>query len=69
MPYVSNQELPLSVREHLPLRAQEIFLATFNRTYEDREGDPRQEEIAFRIAWSAVKKRYHKVGSGWQPNE
>ena len=30
---------------------------------------PRQEEIAFRIAWAAVKRCYHKVGERWLPSE
>jgi cation transport regulator len=25
----------------------------------------RREEIAHRVAWSAVKKSYHKVGDEW----
>jgi len=28
-------------------------------------GDPRQEEIAFRVAWAAVKRVYIKVDSEW----
>ena len=28
-------------------------------------GDPRQEEIAFRVAWAAVKRVYVKVDSEW----
>ena len=29
----------------------------------------RVEEIAHRVAWAAVKKRYRKVGSSWVPRE
>ncbi|MGO9132459.1 MAG: ChaB family protein, partial [Methylovirgula sp.] len=32
------------------------------------ENDPRQEEAAFRIAWAAVKKHYHKAGDHWIAN-
>jgi cation transport regulator len=67
MPYASNEDLPLSIRQHLPLEAQEIFRKAFNsawRTYADRE-PARLEEIAHRVAWSAVKKRYRKVGEEW----
>ena len=57
MPYTTTADLPPAVR-HLPPHAQEIFLATFNNaweTYADR-GPQAQEEIAFRVAWAAVKK-------------
>ncbi len=67
MPYASNEDLPPSVRDHLPLHAQDIFRAAFNSAYDEYSGDPRQEEIAFRVAWAAVKKQYHKVGDRWLP--
>ena len=67
MPYASNEDLPPSVRDHLPSHAQDIFRAAFNSAYDEHRGDPRQEEIAFRIAWAAVKKRYHKIGAHWLP--
>ncbi len=69
MPYASNEDLPPSVRNHLPQHAQDIFRATFNSAYQDHHDDPRQEEIAFRVAWAAVKKSYHKVGDNWLPRE
>ena len=49
--------------------AQEIFLSAFNsawQSYADR-GPHEQEEIAFRVAWAAVKKRYRKQGETWVP--
>jgi cation transport regulator len=69
MPYPSNDDLPTSVRRHLPEHAQDIFREAFNhawRTYGEREPD-RREEIAHRVAWAAVKKRYRKVGDDWLP--
>ena len=69
MPYTSNDDLPSSVRDHLPPHAQDIFRAAFNSAYDDYRGDPRQEEIAFRIAWAAVKRSYHKVGERWLSSE
>ena len=65
MPYASNADLPASVRSHLPDHAQDIFRAAFNHAFESHHSDPRQEEIAHRIAWSAVKRLYKKVGSSW----
>lgn len=65
MPYASNADLPASVRSHLPEHAQDIFRAAFNHAFESHRGDPRLEEIAHRIAWSAVKRQYEKVGDAW----
>lgn len=69
MPYSSNEDLPASVRDHLPSHAQDIFRAAFNNAFAEYSGDPRQEEIAFRVAWAAVKKSYRKVGRDWLPRE
>jgi len=66
MPYSVNQDLPPSVRDHLPEHAQDIFREAFNHAYEAHKRDPRQEEAAFRIAWAAVKRRYEKVGDVWE---
>jgi cation transport regulator len=55
------------VRDHLPRHAQEIFLAAFNHAWQAHADDRDVERIAFRIAWSAVKKRYRKVGDEWVP--
>lgn len=66
MPYSRTAELPPAVRR-LPPHAQEIFLSAFNtawQTYAGRRPHER-EEIAFRIAWAAVKKRYRKIGDAW----
>jgi cation transport regulator len=71
MPYASNEDLPRSVRSHLPPHAQDIFRSAFNhawQTYGDR--DPaRVEEIAHRVAWAAVKRRYQKLGDTWVPRD
>lgn len=67
MPYAANKELPQPVRAHLPEHAQDIYRAAFNRAFADYDGDPRQEEIAHRIAWAAVKRRYAKGDGDWVP--
>ena len=67
MPYGRNADLPASVRDHLPDHAQDIFRAAFNHAFAAHAGDPRQEEIAHRIAWAAVKRFYEKVGERWEP--
>jgi cation transport regulator len=67
MPYASNDDLPPAIRLHLPPHAQEIFRAAFNNAWKRYgERDPeRREEIAHRIAWSAVKRQYRKLGDRW----
>lgn len=60
MPYQKITDLPDSVKNHLPKHAQEIFLAAFNNALEEYE----EEERAFKVAWSAVKRDYEKGEDG-----
>jgi len=66
MPYLSNEDLPMSVRAHLPEHAQDIFRAAFNSAW-DRYGG--RDDVARRIAWAAVKRHYHKLGKDWVPSD
>jgi cation transport regulator len=63
VPYASNEQLPPSVREHLPPHAQDIFREAFNRAFVQYD----DEATVFRIAWAAVKRRYEKVAGEWVP--
>jgi cation transport regulator len=65
MPYATNEALPASVKDHLPRHSQDFFREAFNNAWEQYDRDRRREEIAFRVAWAAVKKQYHKVGETW----
>lgn len=65
MPYVSNADLPPSVRHHLPDHAQDIYREAFNHAFAAHSADPRQEEASHRIAWAAVKRSYVKDGTQW----
>ncbi|MDN4523590.1 ChaB family protein [Fictibacillus fluitans] len=56
MPYDSIKELPDSVKDNLPHHAQEIFKEAFNSASDEYK----EEETAFKVAWSAVKKKYEK---------
>lgn len=67
MPYLTNDDLPMSVQRNLPEHGQDIFREAFNHAWQEYAGDPRQEEIAHRVAWAAVKKAYVKVGNEWVP--
>ncbi|MCC6805522.1 MAG: ChaB family protein [Anaerolineae bacterium] len=66
MPYDRLSELPDSVRDHLPKHAQAIYKEAFNSAWDQykdadkRRGDATREEIAHKVAWSAVKDVYEK---------
>ena len=71
MPYRSNEDLPLGVRNHLPPHAQDIFREAFNHAWEQyRYPEQRwmggtQEDVARRVAWAAVKNKYQKQDTIW----
>lgn len=66
MPYSSISNLPDSVRDNLPRHAQEIYKEAFNNAWDEyadrdeRRGDESREEVAHKVAWSAVKQKYEK---------
>lgn len=66
MPYQKREDLPASVRDSLPAAAQEIYLAAFNsacaqyQAPEKRRQGASLEEVAHKVAWAAVKKKYSK---------
>ena len=65
MPYKQLNDLPKSVREHLPEHAQEIYRAAYNNAWREYAQD---EERAHKVAWAAVKMKYEKnpAGGQWQ---
>ncbi len=74
MPYSRKTELPRGVQNVLPKKAQEIFSESYNnaekqyREKEKRRGNVSLEEVASKVAWSAVKKKYKKGEDGkWHP--
>ena len=75
MPYSELKELPESVKSVLPEHAKEIYLAAFNNAWEeyrdldDRQGENSREETAHKVAWSAVKQKYKKVGDEWKSKD
>lgn len=70
MPYDTVNDLPESVRDNLPGHAREIYKEAFNSAFdqyrdkEDRKGDASREETAHKVAWAAVKQKYHKNDKG-----
>jgi cation transport regulator len=74
MPYSTTSELPENVKGVLPAHAQDIYKEAFNSAYEqyddpkERRGSTSREDVARRVAWSAVKKSYQKDSAGkWRP--
>lgn len=69
MPYATNDDLPPSLRHTLPEHAQDIFRSAFNAAWQSygRSDPGHREEIAHRVAWAAVKRRYRKEGGHWVP--
>lgn len=71
MPYDELEDLPESVRNVLPKHAREIYRAAYNNAWdeyddaEDRRDDDSREETAHKVAWAAVKNKYHKEGDRW----
>jgi cation transport regulator len=67
LPYASIADLPPPVQSHLPLHAQEIYLAAFNNAWTEYQsrGVEQPEQTAHRVAWAAVKRKYRKSGERW----
>ncbi len=68
--YKVKKELPDSVKDNLPPDAQDIYKEAFNNAWE-RFVDPSKlkyggdrETASHRVAWFAVKKKYHKNEEG-----
>ncbi len=71
MPYKNRKDLPDRVKDNLPTHGQEIYKEAFNSAWgqykdpEDRRGEASREEVAHRVAWSAVKEVYEKQDGDW----
>jgi len=67
MPYPTNTDLPPALQRRLPAHAQDIYREAFNHAWTQYgEREPwRREEIAHRVAWAAVKRRYRRAGEVW----
>ena len=70
MPYENNSELPEMVKNNLPEHGQDIYREAFNNAWEEyknpseRRGNESREEVAHKVAWSAVEKVYEKNSNG-----
>jgi cation transport regulator len=64
MPYKKTDKLPKNIKSILPIKAQEIYLKVLNNALEEYK----DEVVACKVAWSAVKRGYKKGASGnWIP--
>ena len=64
MPYKNLDELPDNVKD-MPKGAQEIFRSAFNSAWDTYADSEDRESKSFAIAFSAVKRKYHKIGDEW----
>jgi cation transport regulator len=75
MPYSSNSDLPDSVKDNLPAKAQDIYREAYNSAWEqyrdpeERRGDSSREETSHAVAWAAVKKQYTKTNGEWRKKQ
>ena len=77
MPYKTIKDLLDSIQHTLPHHAQEIYLAAYNNARsqyfrKEKRRDPQDslEEICHKVAWTAVKDKYHKDTTGkWVSND
>ncbi len=75
MPEDEEEQLSESTKkriDELPKHAQEIYKeahANALKRYQDsdkrRDSDESPEEVAYKVAWSAVKNEYGKQGDKW----
>jgi cation transport regulator len=72
MPYANNSDLPESVTKHLPDHAQDIYRSAFNSAWDEykspkerRNSSETREQVAHKVAWAAVKKKYTKKEDQW----
>lgn len=65
MPYSSIDDLDKDLKNVLPKHAQSIYMRAFNSAVLDQG---KSEDVARRIAWAAVKRKYRKGEDGkWHP--
>jgi len=70
MPYKNLDDLPERVKGNLPKHTQEIYKEAFNNAWdqykepEERRGNESRETVSHKVAWSAIKEKYHKDRSG-----
>jgi len=65
MPYRDNEDLPPSVRRHLPEHAQDIYREASNHAWAAHAGETDRERRVHMIAWAAVKRSYVKGDGMW----
>lgn len=60
MPYATNADLSVAVRNTLPEHAQDIYREAYNSAIKEYD----TADIARKVAWAAVKKSYKKGPAG-----
>jgi cation transport regulator len=60
--YASVDELPSAIKNNLPSDAQSVFMRVANAQLDK---NPKDDATAMKIAWTAVKNGWKKVGDKW----
>lgn len=66
MPYQDISDLPKGMKNNLPKHAQAIYKEAFNNALSQysnksaRRSSADREVLTHKVAWSAVKHKYHK---------
>lgn len=73
MPFETQIDLPDGVKNKLPEDAQDIYLKAFNSARETyrlpaKRQSGSREEVSHRVAWTAVKNKYHQEDGKWKHN-
>lgn len=75
MPYKSIKELPENLQRILPKHAQEIYISAYNDAFQEYKNPldrknikETREEVSHKVAWGAIKTKYHKEGDYWVEN-
>lgn len=74
LPYTNVDQLPGGLQKTLPAHALHIYINAYNsawQTYADsrKREEGSREEVAHKVAWASVKRKYRKNGNIWQRKE
>lgn len=73
MYYTNAKDLPRTLQETMSVEAQAVYLATYNRVWDEQtaleDNTPKRSRIAHQMAWDAVNREFTLVkldsGSVW----
>lgn len=72
MPYKSNTYLPEQIKDIPSNHAKNIYSTVFNHAWNEYDDQTKRrnletlEQVGYKVAWSAVKKKFIKIDNKWQ---